>query len=287
LLYNNQKRPSVSLSMLWVVLTTVVLSIPAHAQTIKIGGTGNALGTMKLMAEAYSNINPEINIIVLPSIGSSGAIKAIPHGAIDIGLSARPLKESESSAGISAIEYARSPTVIAVSNNIKVNSTSIEQLVNMYSGKVLNWPDGTLIRPIIRQPGDDNTVQLKRLSPALQQAIEIADDRPGLLFASTDQEAVDKIQNTPGSFGVTSLALIISEKRPLRALTLDGIEPTPDAGDAGIYPIIKHFYLILPAVLPAHVQDFVKFINSENGAAVLTQNGNSVVPWTELLNDAR
>jgi phosphate transport system substrate-binding protein len=276
--YNGGKWVGISWSLLWVVLTTVIICTPAHSETIRIGGTGNALGTMKLMADAYSRINPKIKITVLASIGSSGAIRAVPAGAIEIGLSSRPLKEAEAKTGIRSVEYARSPTVIATSSNMSVDGISVDQLVNIYSGTMLDWPDGSLIRPIIRQPGDDNTVQLKGLSPALKQAIEIADERSGLLFASTDQETVDKIQNTPGSFGVTTLALIISEKRPLRALKLDGVEPTPDTCNSGQYPLVKHFYLILPSVIPPHVQDFIEFIKSTDGALVLTQNGNSVVP---------
>lgn len=268
----------ISWLLLLVMLTIVLIGSPVHSETIRIGGTGNALGTMKLIADAYSQLNPKTKITVLPSIGSSGAIKAVPHGAIEIGLSSRPLKEAEVANGIISVEYARSPTVIAVSNKMHIDGLSIDQLVNIYSGKVLNWPDGSLIRPIIRQPGDDNTIQLKRLSPALKKAIEIADERAGLLFASTDQETVDRIQNTPGSFGVTSLALIISEKRPLRALKLDGVEPTPGACDSGLYPMVKNFYLILPSVLPPHVHEFVEFIKSADGAAVLTQNGHLLVP---------
>lgn len=276
--FNNRKWVTISWSLLWVALTTVLSCSLVHSETIRIGGTGNALGTMKLMADAYAQVNPKIKITVLPSIGSSGAIKAVPRGAVEIGLSSRPLKEAESANGIISVEYARSATVIAVSNKMVVAGITVDQLVTIYSGKEHNWPDGSLIRPIIRQPGDDNTIQLKGLSPELKQAVEIADERPGLLFAATDQEAVDMIQNTPGSFGVTSLALMLSEKRPLRALKLDGIEPTPDACDSGQYPLVKRFYLILPSVLSPHVQDFVKFIKSTDGAAVLTQNGNSVVP---------
>lgn len=263
--------------LLWILCTAVVLCFPIHAETIKIGGTGNALGTMALIANAYNKLNPNIQVTVLPSIGSSGGIKAIPNGAIDIGLSSRQLKASESNMGIQAIEYALTPTVIAVSNLSTIDDISINQLIDIYTGKLLNWPDGMLIRPILRQSGDDNTMQLKVLSPALKKAVEIADNRLGLLFAATDQETVDKIENIPGSFGVTSLALILSEKRPLRALTLDGIVATPETITSGLYPMVKHFYIILPAVIEPNIQDFIRFIKSPDGAAILVQNGHLVV----------
>lgn len=275
--YKIQKGSNILWSLFCFAFTTVV-SPPVSAEQITIGGTGSALGTMTLMAQAYHKLNPEIKVNVLPSIGSSGGIKAISNGAIDIGLSSRPLKNSESNTGIKSVEYARSLTVIAVSNQSDIYDISITQLVDIYTGKLLNWPDGMLIRPILRQPGDDNSIQLKALDPALKKAIEIADKRHGLLFAATDQETVNKIEKIPGSFGVTSLALIISENRALRALTLDGVAATPDAISSGLYPypMVKHFYLLLPAVIKPHILDFITFIKSADGAAILVKNGHSI-----------
>lgn len=175
-----------------------------------------------------------------------------------------------------AVEYARTPTVIAVSNNLDHDAITIDQLVDIYTGKLTKWPDGSLIRPIIRQPNDDNTRQLKQLSPALQSAIEIADKRSGLLFASTDQETVDKIEKTPGSFGVTSLALILSEQRPIHAMNLDGVEPTSETCIDGSYPIIKHFYFILPNDISVQVSDFLSFVKSPAGKILLEKYGNYV-----------
>lgn len=263
-------------SFFWVMSLGVCLCSPSWSADITIGGTGNALGTMRILAKAYQEVNPDIKINVLPSIGSSGAIKAVPRGKIDIGLSSRTLKEKESASGIIAVEYARTPTVIAISNNLDHDTFTINQLVDIYTGKLTRWPDGELIRPILRQANDDNTRQLKRLSPALQNAIEVAEKRSGLLFASTDQETVDKIEKTPGSFGVTSLALILSEQRSIHAMRLDGVEPTPEACIDGSYPIIKHFYFILPNDIPAQVSDFLNFVASPAGKILLEKYGNYV-----------
>jgi phosphate transport system substrate-binding protein len=250
-----------------------VLASAAMADEIKIGGTGNALGTMRLLGDAFSKKYPATKVVVLSSLGSSGAIKAVPKGAIDIGLTSRALSDEEG-AGALATEYARAPTVLAVSKTSKVTAISREQIADIYTGKLANWPDGTPIRPVLRQPGDDNTKQIKSLAPAIEQALNVAEQRPGLAFAVTDQEAADKIESIPGAIGVTTVALILAEGRGLRPLKLDGVEPTTKNGSSGSYPIIKRFFFITqPAPSPA-VRQFITFVKSPDGRKILTQTGH-------------
>lgn len=244
------------------------------AQKIVIGGTGNALGTIKLLAEEYQALHPEIEIKVLPSIGSSGAIKAVPLGKIDIGLSSRPFKETEFTGGAVAVEYARSPTVIAVSNRLNETAITIDMLADIYTGKIKKWGNGETIRPILRQADDGNTKQLNQLSTKLKEALISAEKNEDFLFASTDQETVNKIESIPGSFGVTTLALILSEKRDLHAMSLDGIEPTVKNCAMGKYPMVKKYFFILPPNMPSHSLKFVQFIQSSAGKSILEKYGN-------------
>ncbi len=210
----------------------------------------------------------------MPSIGSSGAIKAVPEGRIQIGLSARPLKEAELKKGIVAVEFARTPTIFAVSNKTNAYAITISQLVDIYKGVLKKWPDdGSTIRPILRQADDDNTKQLKALSPELKKAVELAEAKKTFLFTATDQETVDTIEKTPGSFGVTALALMLSEERDLHALTLDGVKPDVQSSITGEYPITKRFYFILPKERAPQVNAFLDFVFSEEGSALLRQYG--------------
>ena len=246
----------------------------AQAEEIKIGGTGNALGTIRLLGDAFSRKYPQQKVTVLNSLGSSGALKAVPKGAVDIGLSSRELTDEERAAGAISSEYARSLTVLAVSTKSKVTAITRRQIAEIFDGKLIAWPDGTPIRPVLRQPGDDNTRQLKRLSPEIDKALVAAEKRPGLAFAVTDQEAADKIETIPGAIGTSTLALISSEGRPLRALTLDGVEPTVINGASGAYPIVKHFYFITRPTPSAPVQQFIAFVGSADGQKILAQTGH-------------
>lgn len=248
----------------------------ALAAELKIGGTGNALGTMRLLGEAYGKKHPEVKVSVLNSIGSSGALLAVPKGAIDIGLISRPPTEEERARGLIATEYARTPTVFAVSVKTKVSAITRTQIADIYAGRLIQWPDGMTIRPVLRQPGDDNTRQIRALSPEIEQSLALADKRPGLAFAVIDQEAADKIEGIPGAIGVTTLALILSEGRQLRALALDGVAPTARNGMNGSYPIVKQFYMITRPVPSEAVLQFMAFIQSPAGREILTKTGHWV-----------
>ena len=245
-----------------------------RADEVKIGGTGNALGTMRLLAEAYSRKNSDVKVTVLSSIGSSGAILGVPKGALDIGLISRPLTDEERAKDLVAYEYARTPTVLAVSQKTPVHGVTREQLADIYAGRFSQWSNGTPVRPVLRQPGDDNTRQIKGLSPAIDEALGLADKRQGMPFAVIDQEAADKIENIPGAIGVTTLGLIRSENRPLRPLALDGVEPTVNNGRSGSYPLIKRFFFITKSSpSPAAVQ-FIAFVKSPAGRDILVQTGH-------------
>jgi phosphate transport system substrate-binding protein len=258
-----------------VVSMAMLSSGVADAEMIKIGGTGNALGTMRMLSDAFGKQNPDMKVTVLPSMGSSGAIKAVPKGALDIGLSSRLLTEEEGKLGAIAVEYARTALVFAVSTKTQVKALTLGQIADIYSGKMATWSDGSQIRLVLRQAGDDNTRQLRNMSPAIDKALTVVEKRTGLPFATTDQEAADKTESIPGALGVTTLSLINSENRPLRALTLDGVEPTVGNVASGKYPYVKQYFLITRSDQSVSVKHFIAFMQSPAGRKILNRAGNS------------
>ena len=259
-----------------LALAAVLVSPLTAGDEIKIGGTGNALGTMRLLGDAYMRKYPDAKVTVLSSIGSSGALKAVPKGAIDIGLASHPTTDEEHAAGAMSAEYACSPTVFAVAKTSKASGLTRQQIAEILVGKLTEWPGSVPIRPVLRQLGDDNTKQVRSLSPEIATALEVADKREGLARAVTDQEAADKMESIPGAIGVTTLALIKSEGRALKALALDGVEPTLANGASGTYPLLKRFYFITKPTRSPAVQKFIDFVATPEGHDILTKTGH----WT-------
>ena len=92
-----------------------IASVLAHADTIKVGGTGAALGVMRVLGDAYKKDQPNVDVVVVPGLGSGGGRKALMGGALDLAVIARPGKAVEKMDGASAHLYGRAPFVFAVS----------------------------------------------------------------------------------------------------------------------------------------------------------------------------
>ena len=248
----------------------------AEAAEFQLGGSGATLGTMRLLADAYTARHPETTFVVLPSMGSSGGIKAVLAGAIALGLSTRPLKPAEIEAGAEAIEYGSTPFVFATASGTPVDGISTHQLADIYAGRLTEWPDGTRIRMILRPISDSDNDAIKAISPEIRKGLEIAEKRPGMAFAVTDQETAKAIATTPGGIGPSTLALIRSEGRDLKALAIDGIPPSPDALADGSYAIDKPVLIVSSPKSPPEARDFIAFVRSDAGREILVRTGHLV-----------
>lgn len=264
----------------WVRMSCVVVALAGaacvRAQEIKIGGTGAALGTMQLLAQAYSKSRPDAKVTVLPSMGSGGGIKAVLAGAIQIGVSSRPLSESESKAGAVAVEYGRTPFVFATAAASSATGITSQNLVDFYAGKVDDWPDGTKLRIVLRPIGDSDSETIKAMSAAMREAKSAAEQRKGMVFTVTDQDTASAIEKVPGALGPSTLALLTSEKRALKALTLDGVVPSAQNLANGSYPLAKQLLIVTGPKTPTEALAFVSFVQSATGREILRQTGHWV-----------
>lgn len=245
----------------------------AYAGTVKIGGTGFALGVMQLLATSFEKQFPEENIEVFPSLGSSGGIKALSEGALDIGLSSRALKEYEKSKGVSAIEIGRSPFVFIVNNNVHKNDLTFLELESIYSGQLLSWSDGTRIRLILRPQKETDTAVVRKITSSMGQAVALSFSREGMNIAITDQENASVIEKTTGALGGGTLTQIISENRRVKVLSLNGVNPSVEGLVDGSYPLFKSIFLVTATNNSPAVKKFKDFIFSEIGRSILQHNG--------------
>lgn len=265
----------------WLVFTIMLLTVmprqvAALPEEIKIGGTGGALGTMRMLAEAYQKDHPETKVTVLPSLGSSGGIKAVLAGAIQIAVSARALKPAETRLGAIAFAYGRTPFVFTVAPKVKIDAITIKEVEEIYSGQRTHWPDGTKIRIVLRPVGESDSEMVKSISPEVNKAKILAEQRPGMQFSITDQENADNLEKIPGAFGPTTLAQIITEKRHLKPLRFNGVEPSAETLANGRYPYFKQLFIVTGPKISEPVQQFIEFVHSPAARELLARTGHAL-----------
>ena len=97
-------------------------------------------------------------------------------------------------------------------------------------------------------------------------------------MALTDKSNADSLETVPGAVGTTTLAQIISEKRQIKPLTLNGVTPSLGTLANGKYRLYKRLYLVVsPTTRPLALR-FAAFVRSSAGVEILQNNGNWVAP---------
>jgi phosphate transport system substrate-binding protein len=231
---------------------------------------------MKLLGDAIKRTSPEFSLVLITDLGTSDGLNALSHDKIEVALSGRPLTKGEEAAGLIAMEYARSPFVLATSKKGAAGLT-LAQIADIYAGKLQKWPDGTRIRLVIRPANNVDTPLLAAFSPEVKKSVALALARADLLTANTDREMVNDIERIEGALGTSALAPIVAEKRPLYALPIDGVAPTVKNLADGAYRHFKPFYLVTRGRPSARVTRFVDFMRSAEGRKILTDSGNWVI----------
>jgi phosphate transport system substrate-binding protein len=251
------------------------------AETVKIGGTGSGLGVVRILAETFEKSHPGVSIKVIPSLGSTGGIRALLAGSLDLALSARPLTGEETASGGVAVEVARTPFVFIVNRSVSQKGITTGELEKIYGGGMPTWPDGTRLRLVLRPKTEADTDIVRRISPAMNRAVTSAIAREGMIRAVTDQDNTAMVEKTPGALGGAALTQICSENRAVDILSFNGITPSVKGIGDGSYPLSKSLYLVTTATTSPAARKFIDFIHSRAGTAILAKYGNLVVSPAE------
>lgn len=249
----------------------LTLAGEASAQPLRLGGTGGAMGMAEQVAAAYSATGAA-TIAVITGLGSSGAISAVVDGVIDLAVSGRPLKPAEAERGLVSVPIARTPLVFATSRLEPAGLTAAD-LPAVFSAVAPKWPDGAALSIILRPASDSDVALVTGYFPGLEQAMAAARQRPEVPVAATDQDNATLAEELPGSLIHTGLSQIVTERRNLRLVVLDGVEPTLQNLGGGAYPYEKSFYLVYAERNAPAAEALVAFLRSPQGQIILRDSG--------------
>ena len=110
--------------------------------------------------------------------------------------------------------------------------------------------------------------------PGMAAAIEVARQRPDVPIAATDQDNANMAERIPGSLTSSTLSQVKMERRNLRFVAIDGVEPSLENLESGAYPFAKPIYFVLPAKKSPLAERFIAFLGSPAARGALRATGN-------------
>jgi phosphate transport system substrate-binding protein len=246
---------------------------PALAEEVlRVGGTGGTTAAMQRIAGAFTAATG-IKMLVVPSLGSTGAIRAVGDGKLDVAVSGRSLTTEEINRGFVSVLFARTALVFVTSHPKPDGLKSVE-LTKIFLAQSPKWADGTPINIVMRTKLDADTILLVNNFPGISAAIDTARQRADVPVAATDQDSFDLAERLPGSFVQAGLSQFLMEPNKLSLVTLDGVEPTLANLESGKYPYDKPFFLVFPAQRSPQAQRLMDFLQTPEGVKILRSTGN-------------
>jgi phosphate transport system substrate-binding protein len=259
------------LFLLLVAAAWAAGSPPAAADPLRIGGTGGAIGLMTRLAKPFLERSGTM-LEVVPSLGSGGGIRAAAEGAIDIAVAGRALSDAEKAQGLTEAALLRTPFVFATSSHGPAAMTAAE-IAGVYANPVTAWPDGIRIKVILRPKAEDDNAVMARHFPGIGEALAAARARGELPIATTDLDNAALAEGLDGSFIGATYMQMVTERRDLRLIAIDGVAPALDTLESGRYRYDKMLRIVVRTPPSQSVQAFLRFLHSDAGVQALRDGG--------------
>ena len=261
------------------VAVTVIFSSAggiAHADDMRIGGTGAATGILQRLVETFSASNPADSVDIVTGLGSSGGIAATTEGALNLSVSGRPLKNDEKAKGLDGMPFIDTPFIFVTSHPRPMTLEKSDVLA-IYNGELTRWPDGKEIKPILRPRSDAVSGYLIANFAGMQSAMDKLRQRPDVPVAATDQDNAEAAEKIANSFTAMTLLQFLTERRRLNVIAMDGIEPSVEHMQNGTYSLKTTLHLVTGAQPPAIAQRFMAFIRTQVAEKLVRESGGVLV----------
>ena len=244
---------------------------PVSGKTLKVGGTGAATELLRQLAPPFK-ADTGIDLEVIPGLGTSGANNATVDGKLGMAFSGRDLRDKEKAAGLKSVGNLRTPFGLATSRETPERLKGAE-IAALYRSDKPVWPDGTPILITLRPTDESDNAVLADLFPGMADALVHLRKRRDLSIAATDQDNADMGEKVRGSLISATLTQILSEKRNLKFVAIDGVDLSLDNYLNGSYPYGKSLHMVVPSTISPEAEAFVAFLAKPTSQALLRNAG--------------
>ena len=176
--------------------------------------------------------------------------------------------------------FATDAFVFVVNEDNPVDSITVEQARDIYSGKITNWSElGGEDRPITALQRNEGAGSQTLMEKLVMQGTPMMDAPTEYIVTTMGQlmEAVKSFDGSPSAIGysVYYYAEEMKMAQGLKLLRLEGVEPNPDTIRSETYPLVNPKYIVIPAGEPKNAPNHVLFdwLLSEEGQTLIAKEG--------------
>ena len=246
-------------------------SAPAGGEltgSVATDGSTSMKSVIGALGESFQNANGGVTFTYNPT-GSGSGIQAVSEGRCDIGLASRGLKDDEKSSGLTETVLAYDGIAVVVSPENPVSDLTIEQIADIYTGKITNWSEvggnDAEIVLIGREAGSgtrDGFESITGTEEACQYRQEL----------TSTGDVIATVSQNPNAIGYASLSAV---KDTVKALSVGGVAPSEDTVKVGSYVIQRPFVLVTKdgVTLSPAAQAFFDYATSAEAAPIIAQAG--------------
>lgn len=236
--------------------------------SVATDGSTSMQKVINTLGEAFMNENKGITFTYNPT-GSGSGIKAVQEGRCDIGLSSRALKAEEKEAGLKETVLAYDGIAIIVNPENPVSDLTLEQIADIYTGRITNWKDlggnDAEIVLIGREAGSgtrDGFETITGTTDACKYRQEL----------TSTGDVITAVSQNPDAIGYASLAAV---KDSVKALNVGGVTPSEATVKDGSYTVQRPFVLVTKegVTLSPVAQAFFDYATSAEAAPIISAAG--------------
>jgi len=230
-----------------------------------IAGSTSVQPFAEKLAEIYMQQHPQVRVDVQGG-GSSAGIFAATQGAAELGASSRELVAAEKS--LHEIPIAYDGIAIVVHPTNPLTNISLEEIRKIFLGQLTDW--GALgLKPqaidvITREEGSGTREAFEHLVMGQKEIT------PAALVQDSNGAVREIVSGDPHSIGYISAGLV---NKQVKALTIDGVPPTPENIKEGKYRLVRRFLLVSRTPPAGACKDFIGFVLSPQGQHLLEAEG--------------
>ncbi len=254
--------------------------------TIDSIGSTTVLPIAEAWAKAYHEAHPNVAINVSGG-GSGNGIKALIDGTADIANSSRPIKDEEvqfaKQKGVDPVEHVVAYDCIAVvvHPDNPIESLTIEQLSDIYSGEITSWDElgvsgmGEIIL-ISRDSASGTYESWKEMVIQMGGEAEDRDYAPAALKNGSNKGIRETVAQTPSAIGYIGIGYINDDVKPIDVVPLgggDAVAPTSENVQSGEYPVSRELYMYTDGEPTGVLKQYLDWGMSEEGQRLVEEQG--------------